>query len=690
MTTFHKFCDAIVIVSRCRALIGAVVACASVSTVHAQAVPSEMMANDTAFKQMGIYGAWAQGYTGKGVRIGFVDTGADLTNKDMKNIILAKSPYYKTMIDVDRGHGTGVISLAAGSRDGTGVVGVAYDASVLVYAGGANGLVLYSDIANGIKWNADNKADIINLSLGARMAQTDFSKYYRTVSPGIYARNFATDPYNNTTLLPALQYAAAKGSALVFAAGNDGNLTPTSPANLAVATDTKGNLLLGGQAIIVGAVDKNNNIASFSNQAGHICQNLISNACQDKVFIRDFFVVAPGGSLQWVANANSTVTKTSAALQDIGTSDSAAYVSGVLALLRSSQKQLTAAQSIEILKKSAVDLGTPGVDSVYGYGLVSAERAINMAIGQINIVKATTQTTTQISASNAVLSSTGMTGGVITKQSFMGSNALQNTQVVDSTGRTFSANMTAGIATTMMAYNPGTAYSALSGGAPINYVDFGYGNALSSVYSSATMNGAKVGHQFDSKVYVGMEVGVAHEINSVLGSTGYGGMAVGNSDTHWNAFHLGLPVANESMLFGSMAVGSTKAGIAPDSLITGFSTLKTKSWTMGFMTKNVFANRDSLTFQVTEMPHITSGTAEVTSVTGFNYDNVTDMGANVTPTVTRETLNLVNSYRQFASSVIHTMPLDKVSLIKTSLLFQSDNAGSKVNQMLSINYIARF
>ena len=176
-------------------------AIAIATCVSAYAVPTEMDANDVYLKQIGAYSAWSRGYTGKGVRIGFVDTGADLKNSDLKNVILSKSPYYATINDVDRGHGTAMISLAAGAMDGKGIVGVAYDANVLAYAGGIAGYVLYSDVSKGIVWNADNKADVINLSLGGRLMQDWFNAYYTNPAAGQWVRKpGVADAYLNNTL----------------------------------------------------------------------------------------------------------------------------------------------------------------------------------------------------------------------------------------------------------------------------------------------------------------------------------------------------------------------------------------------------------------------------------------------------------------------------------------------------------
>ena len=61
-----------------------------------------------------------------------------------------------------------------------------------------------------------------------------------------------------------------------------------------------------------------------------------------------------------------------------GTSLATAHVSGVIALIMSLQRQ---GFQPELLNRTAVDLGQPGRDNDYGYGLISVARALS-AIGQ--------------------------------------------------------------------------------------------------------------------------------------------------------------------------------------------------------------------------------------------------------------------------------------------------------------------
>lgn len=86
--------------------------------------------------------AWELGYTGKGVIIGIVDSGIDLTHPDLINNLSqfrlnaatgSTAPGAGAFLqnDPDAPHGTAVAGLAAGDgNNGTGITGVAYDAQI--------------------------------------------------------------------------------------------------------------------------------------------------------------------------------------------------------------------------------------------------------------------------------------------------------------------------------------------------------------------------------------------------------------------------------------------------------------------------------------------------------------------------------------------------------------------------------
>lgn len=62
-----------------------------------------------------------------------------------------------------------------------------------------------------------------------------------------------------------------------------------------------------------------------------------------------------------------------------GTSQAAALVSGVVALVRSRYPDLTAAQVTDQLARTAKDLGAPGRDDLYGHGLIDPVAALSTA-----------------------------------------------------------------------------------------------------------------------------------------------------------------------------------------------------------------------------------------------------------------------------------------------------------------------
>jgi len=98
----------------------------------------------------------------------------------------------------DAMHGTHVSGIIAAKRgNGIGIDGIASNAKIMVLRAVPNGDERDKDIANAIRYAADNGAKVINMSFG---------KYYTP---------------NKSFVDEAIQYAAAKDVLLVHAAGND-------------------------------------------------------------------------------------------------------------------------------------------------------------------------------------------------------------------------------------------------------------------------------------------------------------------------------------------------------------------------------------------------------------------------------------------------------------------------------------
>ncbi|RBP07773.1 S8 family peptidase [Rossellomorea aquimaris] len=174
--------------------------------------------------------AWDLARGSSGQEIAVLDTGVDynhpdLDGKTLRGYDFVDNDYYPMDLN---GHGTHVAGTAAAeTNNGTGVAGMAPNTKILaVRVLDANGSGSLDDIAAGIRYAADQGAEVLNLSLGCDC--------------------------NTTTLKNAVDYAWNKGSVVIAAAGNDGVSTTFEPASYP-------------NAIAVGAVDSRDRKASFSN-----------------------------------------------------------------------------------------------------------------------------------------------------------------------------------------------------------------------------------------------------------------------------------------------------------------------------------------------------------------------------------------------------------------------------------------
>jgi subtilisin len=114
-----------------------------------------------------------------GCKIAVIDTGVS-DHDDLKGRIQAKITYlYDTVIkrqavdDTPEQHGTHVAGIIAANHNSFGITGVEPNATLLISkALDKNGEGYLSDIAKSISWAINQKADIINLSLGVKNKST--------------------------------------------------------------------------------------------------------------------------------------------------------------------------------------------------------------------------------------------------------------------------------------------------------------------------------------------------------------------------------------------------------------------------------------------------------------------------------------------------------------------------------------
>jgi serine protease len=237
----------------------------------------------------------------------------------------------------DNGHGTHVTGVIAQStNNGIGCAGVAFNCSIMpVKVMDSSGSGTTFTIARGIYFAAANGAKVFNMSLGTTSS--------------------------SQTIRDAVAYAYSLGVIIVCAAGNDyqnGN-PPSYPA----AYDD--------YVIAVGATRFDQTRSFFSNTGSYLD------------------IAAPGGDLSVDQNNDG---EPDGILQQTfsgdpsdfgyyfaeGTSSATPHVSGAAALLVSNG--LTDPNMIlEALEQSAVDVGEPGWDEEYGWGILNVWAALNYA-----------------------------------------------------------------------------------------------------------------------------------------------------------------------------------------------------------------------------------------------------------------------------------------------------------------------
>ncbi|MFI1015733.1 type VII secretion-associated serine protease mycosin [Streptomyces sp. NPDC020965] len=278
---------------------------------------------------------------GKGVRVAVIDTGVDVKNPQLRSAVDASAgadllPVDKEDPDGDAGktkgtvdvigHGTKVAGIiAARPRRGTGFVGLAPQATIIpIRQNDEKNSGNDKTMAEAIDHAIAEEADVINIS-------QDTTKPLQL----------------HSRLNLAVQRALDKEIVVVASAGNDGmdgrtkNTYPAAfPGVLAVASS-----------------DRNNERAAFS---------------QPGAFVG---VAAPG------VDVVSTVPGGGQCV-DNGTSFSAPYVTGVVALLKAKYPTWTAPQIVAQIEQTA-ERNINGRDDFVGWGIIDPVRALDGAAGPI-------------------------------------------------------------------------------------------------------------------------------------------------------------------------------------------------------------------------------------------------------------------------------------------------------------------
>jgi serine protease len=298
------------------------------------------------FEQIELEGAWRH-TRGANTVVAVIDTGVAWRDSDDGRYRQVRDlagtrfvPGYDFVDDNDQpwdehGHGTHVAgTIAQTTNNGYGVAGVAPDAAIMpIRVLDAQGRGRTGDIADAIRWAADNGAHVINLSLGG--------------------------PLPSRVLASAVAHAHRRGVVVVAAAGNSASSRPGYPAAYR-------------HVIGVSATQYDRSLAFYSNWGDPVD------------------IAAPGGNVRVDQNGDGRpdgVLQETIAIGNprehefaayMGTSMASPHVAGAAALVRATG--VTHPARIEEALLQSADSSFPGYDEAkYGAGILNAQRAVEHA-----------------------------------------------------------------------------------------------------------------------------------------------------------------------------------------------------------------------------------------------------------------------------------------------------------------------
>jgi subtilisin family serine protease len=247
-------------------------------------------------------------------RIGLIDTAVDVNHKALQGQLIDVVEIAKEGRSRSRpDHGTAIAALLAG-RDDSGTPGLLPKARIVaVDAFSSDGGSDRTDVVSlvrALEALAERQVRVINMSLSG--------------------------PPNNV-LKQAIQEAQAKGVLIVAAAGNDGpGAEPAYPAAYE-------------GVIAVTAVDYQRKVYARATRGPYVD------------------LAAPGVGIRAASLNGDAVVRS-------GTSYAVPYISAAAALARADDPALDAKSVQARLEGSTQDLGEPGRDTTYGYGLIQMSR----------------------------------------------------------------------------------------------------------------------------------------------------------------------------------------------------------------------------------------------------------------------------------------------------------------------------
>ena len=679
--------------------------------------------------------AYAKGWTGEGAVLGVIDTWQDTDHEKLDGKYLFYKdydPYNGTVDESAQGHGTFVASIIAGKRDGDSIDdndrlttgdystsqkwlngeqyteytllknndmhGVAFDAKLV----GANvdryssGSVSKGQAQNALHDFAKLKSPeseggeemnivAVNMSFNTPQLFYEGSEKTSTVT------QLSDGTYNASEIISKIQangygdskywkVATDNDIILVNSAGNYGFSHAGDPGIWAVEENDDGSLVLGGKMVIVGNWDGTN---VSGNKAGHVCLKIdtANNTCNDSHRLSEFYILAPGTNITGSISDDRYTTGS-------GTSFAAPHVTGAFGVLNQMWPYMKGDNLVQLVMNTA-DKNLPGYDvNIHGQGLLDLDEATKPQ-GAVGIV-----TTGRVDHPTVSLNNTYYSTGTALPSSLSNLKIM----VLDDYDRNYYINIGSSFVVQdkrkvsdidqmkngymWMPVNQNYGSFAQGGQWDLGYMNFGLftGESGNGDYST------NIGKKFfiSDKFAINGNVGQMKENTTWLGNSSDGVLAVGeNNITNFAQIGASYQIGN-NVLSLDYNQGSTDINTADNSLITGFSDIKTESWRLAYeMHKD---ENNTLGWSFSLPSHITSGNMNMEVAESVNLDgtiNYTNLNSDLTQKHKEKNIGFFYN---------HTPTHDTDATFNFTAEYRQDIAGVDGNDgmQLGMNYVKKF